>query len=612
MRKIFTKVNEGMRFIRPLAWLLAAVLLAGCSDSQEPEPSQPDILSRFNSEGKAYLTLQIPLGSQTMTRAVDFTDADGSGDEYKVKDAYILMFAGASEATAKFASAYKVDNPPLANDANLQITRTVTITLSDANLNTGDKLFPFVVLNNNASAITSYDLTSVTFANGGSAVKLVGGSSTFSALNSVTIASYRDDDDYFLMTNATLANGNTTSASLFHLPEIAASYFFPTEEQSRQNPAGRVNVERLAVKTTVESGLGSGTHNVLGNEYAKFVNDDLTFALDNYNTKSYAYRHLSAVSYQRFVESLPVEPYYPLVYRTYWGEDVNYADGVTTNFTNYTNLAPSWKAMGANDYCAENTFDVAHMQDNCTTSVLVRLQLNNGRDFYTTSVTGSDIVFQPPGYTLEEQGTSASSSFARTRSDVVTYDGTNTATIDEYLRQWLMETNSSFRNWVNIYAAGEVKHVVITLTNDAATGTATVSSVTQTARASGTTGATAFDALGLDSYFASNISLKYYASGYCYYRVLIRHFDDTQTPWSSVSTMTNNTTAQVYGGNATSYLGRYGVVRNNWYNISITSVAHVGSPIIPALTEDADDKVEQLLNAKLQISGWEGHNQDLQ
>lgn len=598
-----------MRFIRPLVWLLAAVLLAGCSDSQEPEPSQPDILSRFNAEGKAYLTLQIPLGSQTMTRAVEF--ADGSEDEYKVKDAYILMFAGASEATAKFASAYKVDNPPLVNDANQQITRTVTITLSDANLNTGDKLFPFVVLNNNASAITAQSLTSVTFANGGSEVTLTGGSSTFSDLNNVTIADYKDDDGYFLMTNATLANGNTTSASLFHLPEIAASYFFPTEEQSRQNPAGHVNVERLAVKTTVESGLGSGTHNVLGNEYAKFVNDDLTFALDNYNTKSYAYRHLSAVSYQRFVESLPVEPYYPLVYRTYWGEDVNYADGVTTNFTNYTNLAPSWKAMGANDYCAENTFDVAHMQDNCTTSVLVRLQLNNGGDFYTTSVTGQDVIFQLPSNTLEEQGTSASSSFSRTRSGKVTYDGTNYATIDDYLRTWLMQNNSGFRNWVNTYAAGEVKHVNIELTEDLATGTATVSRVTQTARASESTEATAFNNLGLVDYFANNISLKFYKDGYCYYRVPIRHFDNTQTPWASAASMTNNSTAQVYGGNAASYLGRYGVVRNNWYNISITSVSHVGSPIIPALTEDADDKVPQFLNATLSINGWTSHGQNL-
>ena len=33
--------------------------------------------------------------------------------------------------------------------------------------------------------------------------------------------------------------------------------------------------------------------------------------------------------------------------------------------------------------------------------------------------------------------------------------------------------------------------------------------------------------------------------------------------------------------------------------------------IIPPLTADADDKVEQLLNASLQISGWEGHEQDL-
>ena len=75
--------------------------------------------------------------------------------------------------------------------------------------------------------------------------------------------------------------------------------------------------------------------------------------------------------------------------------------------------------------------------------------------------------------------------------------------------------------------------------------------------------------------------------------------------------MSDNTTAVVYGGDAEKYLGRYGVVRNNWYNIKINSVTHVGSPIIPALTSDADDKVEQLLNATLQISGWEWHDQNL-
>jgi hypothetical protein len=163
---------------------------------------------------------------------------------------------------------------------------------------------------------------------------------------------------------------------------------------------------------------------------------------------------------------------------------------------------------------------------------------------------------------------------------------------------------------VNEYAAGEMKHVAITLTNDAATGTATVSNVTQTARSSGD-GVTAFASLNLVSYFANNIALKFYENGYCYYRVLIRHFDDEQTPWSSTASMTDNTTATVYGGDAESYLGRYGVVRNNWYNISINSVTHIGSPIIPPLTTNADDKVEQLLNATLRISGWEKHEQSL-
>jgi hypothetical protein len=80
--------------------------------------------------------------------------------------------------------------------------------------------------------------------------------------------------------------------------------------------------------------------------------------------------------------------------------------------------------------------------------------------------------------------------------------------------------------------------------------------------------------------------------------------------------MSGNTTDKVYVATLpdtpdSKYLGRYGMVRNNWYNISINSVTHVGSPIIPPLTTNADDKVEQLLNATLRISGWEKHDQNL-
>lgn len=632
--------------------LLALILPTACyNDVVTPdEVAQVDILSRFNAKGEAYLTLQIPLGGQAMTRT-EFDDGDDDewmDDDGKLKDVYILFFAGTSEATATFASAYKVTSPTLSISALEQVTATVTITINDANLNTGDKLFPFVVVNNNESAITTttFPATSVAFANGGSPVVLTS-SSTFADLANVTIADIKDASGYFLMTNATLADAGSTSATVFHLPEMSPSYFFPTQAQSQGNPAAHISVERLAAKTTVTNGITS--HYILGNEYATFAAGDLSFALDNYNTKSYAYRHLSAVSYQRFVETAPVDGGTPSVYRTYWGEDINYADGVTTNFTNYTNASPSWEAMGSSVYCAENTFDVRHMQDDCTTSVLVRLQLNGGGDFYTTNVTGSDIVFQPPRNEISEEGTSASSSFSRkaedagttgateatrttgraevpTRSVVVTYDGSVTATIDDYLRTWLVEQSVALRSWLRDYAGDDARHLRITMTNDATTGRATAT-LSQTAQASGTgynkfeTATDAYTETGgqtLKAYLQSllnGLTLLYYKDGYCYYRVLVRHFDDTQTPWASAATMAYNTTLWAYGNGVDTYnndyLGRYGMVRNNWYTISIRSVTHIGQPIIPPLTTDADDKVEQLLNATLSISGWEAHDQNL-
>ena len=85
--------------------------------------------------------------------------------------------------------------------------------------------------------------------------------------------------------------------------------------------------------------------------------------------------------------------------------------------------------------------------------------------------------------------------------------------------------------------------------------------------------------------------------------------------------MTNNTTTQAYSADAATavggssanaaFLGRYGMVRNNWYDINITSITHVGSPVIPDLTTNADDTIEQLLNATLSICGWEDKSQNL-
>lgn len=602
--------------------MLSALLLTACyNDVVTPsEVTQVDILSRFNDEGEAYLTLQIPLGGQAMTRT-EFDDGDDNewmDNEGKLKDVYFLIFAGTSESDATFASAYKVTSPTLSISALEQVTATVTIAINDKNLNTGDNLYVFALLNNNASAISSFSLSRVTFASG----TTITTGSTLANLQAVTIASYVDEDGFFLMTNAPLADANDGTGSVSTLVEVPATYFFPTEAEAIANPGGHIYVERAAAKVTTTLGSSLDLH-IKGNSNIDFATTDFYYSLYNYNTASYLVRQVSnswlpytvGASNYRFTETAPLPDG---KCRTYWAQDMNY-NGSGTDIPDIATMK-GWKAPGTSDYCAENTFSVASMKDESTTSVLVALNLNGGNHFYTTSVTGSDIIYQMPANEVSEEGTSASSSFSRRKSNYVT----SAKTIDEYLREWLMETNSGFRNWVNTYAAGEPKHVNITVqSQESGFGLtdARVTSVTQTAQASGSTGATAFTSLNLISYFTNNIKIQFYEHGWCYYRVPIRHFSDTQTPWISIAAMTNNTTAQAYSAAAATaaggsgidaaFLGRYGMVRNNWYDISITSVTHIGSPVIPTLTSDADDEVEQLLNTTLQISSWTTHNQNL-
>lgn len=587
--------------------LLTVLLLVGCSDHDREEVAveqQVDILSRFNAEGKAWMTLEIPLGNQTMTRtAFD----DGTGDEYKVKDLYILIFAGTSESSAKFASAYKVVSPSFTMSPEEQITKKVTVPIDDANLNTGDKLYVLVLLNNNTSAITTttFPATSVAFANG---TTLTGGTSPVSALSAITIADYKDDGDYFLMTNAPLASANDGTGTVSTLVEVPATYFFPTQALAEANPGGHIYVERAAAKVTVTESVSP--KKILGNPNIEFATSDIKFALYNFNDQSRLVRHFNPTwltynsTVKRFVETaaLPSGKY-----RTYWAEDLNY------NGREGLHTIRGWNEMSQSYCCAENTFTTTAMTDENTTSVVVRIRLNNGGDFYTASTTGRDIVYLPPANSITEEGTSASSSFSRRQSPAFS---ANTRTIDEYLREWLWQTNAGFRSWVNTYAARDPRHVQITVYQDERTengsgrADAQVTAVTQTARTSGD-GVTAFTALNLVNYFNANIKIDYYWHGYTFYRVPIRHFDDTQTPWTSAATMTGNGADQAYGSNDTDYLGRYGMVRNNWYTVNVRSVTHVGAPVIPPLTTDADDKVEQLLNATLTINSWTTNNQTL-
>lgn len=83
--------------------------------------------------------------------------------------------------------------------------------------------------------------------------------------------------------------------------------------------------------------------------------------------------------------------------------------------------------------------------------------------------------------------------------------------------------------------------------------------------------------------------LQYYKEGFSYYYILIRHFDDEQV-------------SERMG------YGRYGVVRNNVYRVTLTSVSGPGSPNIP-VPKDPDDKEYKYLSANINVLPWTMRNQ---
>ena len=375
-----------------LLWL-AAALLTGCRDyGVEENDAQRDVLSRFDAFGRAWLNLEIPLRTDMLTRS---SFDDGDANEYAVHNVMIVLFHGTgNEDDMTVASTYNITTWEELS-GTYQISKRLQI--NSSNIEKKDDIYLLAILN--ATPNISIGATFETVKKN---------------LSDITTTS--DNTQYFVMTNAPLATNNDGTGSVNTLVHLIPSYFFATEEEAAANPAAQIYVERAAAKVSVSTATTLPT-TILGNPNITFTATDLKYALDNYNETSTLVRQFNAdwLPYQsttncplRFVEAIAL-PTLPTRYRTYWAQDQNYSYIPGTNSTpaltfktHAQRASINWKSMGTNSYCAENTFDAAHQQDNCTTSILVRLQLNDGNDFYTTSVTGSDIVYLPPRNSVSE------------------------------------------------------------------------------------------------------------------------------------------------------------------------------------------------------------------
>ena len=101
--------------------------------------------------------------------------------------------------------------------------------------------------------------------------------------------------------------------------------------------------------------------------------------------------------------------------------------------------------------------------------------------------------------------------------------------------------------------------------------------------------------LGLDA--NKKIGIKTYKNGESYYIARIKHFGDDLTPW--------NAGEETYGTNNEKYLGRYGVLRNNWYDLTINKISGPGYPDVPEVDpKSPDDEDTKYINVEVKILDW--------
>lgn len=579
--------------------LASALAFSACSSDDVAENGNGS-LTDFTNGGYVKMAINMPTvkSSEGAFKGANDDYQDGTPDEYDVKNTTVIMFQGNNENDAIFHSAYDITkswNPELA--PNGQISSILKLTKKVNEPAIGSNLYALVVVNNNG-------LLSV-----GPDHKLTVGSDDFTGnftdfKNKLATATSVSGTDFsgagLFMANAPLSKGTGGTAksdgpvtTLVNL----TSDVYPTATAAEAKPAAYIYVERGVAKVTF----------VNPKKDAKFTTDafsngkgvaTVTYTMDGWNLditnkSSFLVRHVNPTWNAYSTDIIPAtgaiaKPFrfvghtevHDGLYRTYWAEDPNYSSTPTDVFNKVTDVADIDKSFGIDKplYCLENTFDVDNQKQDATTRAIVRVKVKiNGTegDFYTVNggkttlyskenldnlvknaiITNSDVVDANSG--TAPDATTITLSYSDLGDNVQKVDGITLTLADGTLL-------SSKTNYNNI----------LTAVNDA------VKNITK------------------------------YVDGYVYYPVRIKHFGDELTPWAQAYD-SDITTGVIYPATKKEerYLGRYGVVRNNWYELEVNKIKGIGYAVIPPSNKVPDDVLDQYISVKINILSWAKRSQ---
>ena len=564
-----------------------ATALVGCSSNDNLAPDGKDNVGK---PGTAYAKFTIQLPTVSGTRAEGDPKPGtpsfegGTADEYAVKDAQLVIFqkSGASEGDYKFVETVNIGNLEPWSDqtpANQGVTRYANITaqLNGVSLDkTGNEYFALIILNNEGGSKVTLPTTKGTTY------------STWNVANNAQgAAAFLDSSNGFYMANAPqYSTGEPTTL-------VPIKGVYSTKAEAQTNPATTVYVERGMAKVTV-----NGSDFTIDDASSTYNTDEVkinNWTLDVLNKSTFPVHVTTGLKTDfdaiwttpRFVATGSTPQ------RVYWGKDPNYDKSTLTTVEacqdefyivdhngNTYNGDPSstftWSANTTPLYCLENTFDLDNMKQGQTTRVVFKAT-------YTPhNLTGTDKTFfmignNPKIWTkdaLVAQITSKAKEMLKSTAVDVT-----------------IKTDAPLlKGGSHLLSAADV-----TIKDGEVDKTAAFEYATLNTKLG-------LNNTEMDVNNTPKVGIKTYENGECYYIARIKHFNEL-TPWAS---------GQAYGTDNATFLGRYGVLRNNWYDLTVSKVSAPGYPDVPVVNpETPDDEDTKFINVEVKILDWAKRSQSI-
>lgn len=562
-----------------------AAMSASCSSNEDLGTAGPG--TGTNEAGVGYATFTINLPSVSGTRATDAGGGvvdPGTEDEYKVANATALIFQkyGSDEGSYKFVESVDLPDANVAWNDDIEdgVTKSKKLVAKLTNVDTKNTYGVLILLNNKT-------------ASGDVKIKLPTAGQSYNDWNNTAQTPKVTDlaaTDNFYMANAPL----NESGSVTTLVTIDKNNIYATQTEAESGTkAANVYVERGVAKMTVATPGTTGTITVKDKANPKVTTkSEVTFsnwALDITNQKTYAVHNIDGLSTD-FSAIWTTVRFTGINKRVYWGKDPNYnLAGLNTadeandikrkeEFNFITATGEIDKDFGKPVYCLENTFNLANMYQGQTTRVIFKATYTPKDDAGNSLAETTDGTFYTIGNmktilnetklqaALEAAAKSVLPSGYKVKYTNLKKEGSHVITLEDIVDD----------------AAGTTH-----LEKDATYGTKTGEEIVKEIN----------DKLGLKAGRPEEmVGINTYLKGVTYYIARVKHFGDALTEWKS---------GENYGENNAKYLGRYGMLRNNWYELQVGNVYGPGYPGVPPVDPTLpDDENEKYLSVSVKILSW--------